>query len=118
MGYIDILKEFWYVTGMIALGIARGIKWIFDFNAAKERERLEIIKLQKQSEKEDLDSSELLIGQIEELKIKLVNQVGKELELYKDKAHADRLLYLLKIHCPSCYEQVADNYKRQINEER
>jgi len=115
---IETFNYVWGLLGALILGLMRLVKWAFDLRKAKTEEQVKLRQITLDIEAEEDKSTELLLNQLEILKTKLVKQVGVEIELYNDKAHNEKLLYLLKLNCPDCYQEVMDIYKEQLDEKR
>jgi len=87
----DLLKltqEFWVVLTMVATGIG-------SFLAYRRKKKVEADT-----------SAALLFEELEKLKKKIIVQVNNEIEHAKSNAEKEKIIIMLKAHCPDCYNEV------------
>ena len=55
-------------------------------------------------------STDLLYIQLEKLKIQVIEQVNRDVELIHEMAEKDKIVNRLKLHCPECYKKFIQSY--------
>lgn len=86
--FLKLIQEFWVVLTMIATGAGSFLAW------------------RNKKKNEEKTSASLLFEQLEKLKKKIIVQVNNEIEHAKSNAEKEKIIIMLKSHCPDCYNAV------------
>lgn len=89
MVIIEVLEKFWALFVAIATGIGTYINW------RRKRRR----------------STLVLYDKLEELKLKIITQVSREIELVEEVAEKNKIISEFKSRCPDCYNQFVNDRK-------
>lgn len=86
--FLKLVQEFWVVLTMLATGVGSFLAW------------------RQKKKNEEKTSASLLFEQLEKLKKKIIIQVNNEIEHAKSNAEKEKIIFMLRTHCPDCYNAV------------
>jgi hypothetical protein len=91
---INLFSEFWELI-ILVVGSLGGL-----FNYIRNRNK----------------SNTQLYQTIEDLKIQILDNIEKEIDVANDLAEKEKLLNEMRINCPECYEKYVNKNKSKKNE--
>lgn len=90
---IDLLERYWGFLATILAGLGSYITW--------RRKRQE--------------STLVLYDKLEELKLKIITQISREIELSEEIAEKRRLIEEMKANCPDCYNKFINDREKPLS---